>query len=202
MLHEDGQGHALVSLDRQLQNSDYLKFNIPHDSTSPSHYIKFHQNESTYYPNGYELSKLKLVDSAFYNYYIKETVDSEAVLPVLIKEETIINEYDDLIGRTDTSTIIDTNNGLKTAFSLSVSDINLYDIKLSRKSLQTAYDVGVSDKYIQFQLRSQSNVSENRLTINVYFNVATKNFTKNEIKQAKVSAPYPILPCMWINVSA
>ncbi|AMC93926.1 hypothetical protein AOC36_07985 [Erysipelothrix larvae] len=78
-------------------------------------------------PAIYNDSYLKIVDQAFYDKIIKNHTDHESVLPVSWDVEVPMTGNADCYKRTDAPTLVD-KKGEKTAFSLSMSDVNAYGL--------------------------------------------------------------------------
>ena len=201
VLHEDGQGHALIALDRQLQIDEFQALNIIRDSQADSSgYIYFHSNQSTFWPGGYESSKLSDVNKAFYRVYISKHIDSSAVLPVYFNEEQIID--DELLSnsRIDGPTIINYEKGDKTAFSPSVSDINLLDIRIAKRNFDKVH--APANSYVQLALRSPGNNQTSFTYLHIHFNSQDLSFKMNTLHNMSISGTViPVIPCMWINIS-
>lgn len=77
------------------------------------------------YGDGYDSSQLKQIDQAFYETYVEGTDYDTLVQKISFKKEVGTTNWDT---RTDGPTQVN-NAGTKTAFSLSVSDINIYNLK-------------------------------------------------------------------------
>ncbi|QIK56903.1 hypothetical protein G7059_03080 [Erysipelothrix sp. HDW6A] len=201
VLHEDGQGHALIALDRQLTDTEIISMGLSSDAVhNEISANKFHSSSQSYFPGGYLNSKLKAIDEGFYNQYISDNVDNLAVLPVKIEQEERLDTLEDSTNRKDKPTSINEGEGMKTSFSLSISDINYYKIMLNRDSFGKLYIYPTFN--FCFSLRSPGIQANTRLGIYSYFNKDTLKFQKNIILEQSISATYyPIIPCMWINVS-
>ncbi len=205
VLHEDGQGHAIIGLDRLLQVEDFNKMGIvPSAVDNNTGRVVFHNTQQTYFPNGYKLSDMRNVDDLFYRTFVKNNYDSAAVLGFEINEEEVIIDSSLIKQRVDKPTLIDHSKIEKSAFSLSISDINFYQIEIPRKQMSKVRDISADgENYYFFGLRSPGNSENFRSVIRVHYNPTSKNFRYNQffIDYSVNSTHFPILPCMWINVS-
>lgn len=205
VLHEDGQGHALICIDRLLQNSDLIEMGRSSDGVefSPTASIKFHTTSTTYFPLGYDQSRLKEVDSDFYSTFIDGHIDSLAILPVDIPQEEIMDNTADNNDRVDLPTVINIEEGIKTSFSLSISDFNSYKIKIDRKLLAKSFIHGTSpNRYFHVGLRSPATTQNRRSYVRIYQN-SNNEFLRNEFNPDNytVQTALAYLPCLWINIS-
>lgn len=139
-------------------------------------------NRVRYQNNGtsrtaYSGSYLKTADTAFYNTFINGKQDSEFVLAVNLPAESASTNWN---SSSATPTTAD-ENGTKTAFSLSVSDVNRYGISNT-----------ILDANTEVWLRTPANGNVNVAIVNSQGRLTTANGT---------TGTNALRPALWISIT-